>query len=69
MGGQTICLHAIPARMSCNDVLARVREEVLKEYMNLHHNRGLQGGERGVHVVGEGSGREAVPGPRAKRMR
>ena len=60
VGGQTIRLQAIPARMSCNDVLEWVGEEVLKEYKNLHHTRGLQGGDRNVNFVGEGSGREAA---------
>ena len=35
VGGQTIRLQAIPAQMSCHDVLDRVGEEVLKEYKNL----------------------------------
>ena len=30
-------------------------EEVLKEYKNLSHHRGLQGGARGVPHVGAGS--------------
>ena len=32
VGGQIICLQAIPAQMSCNDVLEWAAEEVLKEY-------------------------------------
>ena len=60
VGGQTIRLQAIPARMSCDYVLEWVREEVLKEYKNLHHTRGLQGGDRNVNFLGEGSGEEAA---------
>ena len=48
--GHTIRLQAIPARMSCDDVLEWVGEEVLKEYKNHHHNRGWQGqNDEGVH--------------------
>ena len=36
VGGQTIRLQAIPARMGCDKILDRVGEEVLKEYQNLH---------------------------------
>ena len=49
--------------MKCSDVLELVREEVLKEYKNLAHNRRLQGGDRSVHQVGEGSDGEAVMDP------
>ena len=64
MGGQTICLQAVPARMSCDDVLEWVGEEVLKEYKNLHHNRGLLGhSDRGVHSIGEEFGEEAAMDP------
>ena len=52
--------RGIPARMTCVDVLEWVREGVLKEYKNLHHNPGFQGGERSVHYVGEESGEEAA---------
>ena len=41
VGGQTICSQAVPALMSCNDVLEWVKEDVLKEYKNLAHNRGF----------------------------
>ena len=60
VGGQTIRLQAIPARMSCDDVLEWVGEEVLKEYRNLHHTRGLRPGDRDVNYVGEWSGGEAA---------
>ena len=60
VGGQTICLQAIPARMSCDEILEWVGEEVLKEYRNLHHTRGLRPGDRDVNYVGEGSGGEAA---------
>ena len=63
VGGQTICLQGISARMSCKDVLEWVGEEVLKEYNNLHHTRGLQGGDRNVNFLGEGSGKEAAMDP------
>ena len=38
VSGQTIRLQAIPARMSCDEILEWVGEEVLKEYRNLHPN-------------------------------
>ena len=63
MGGQTLCLQAIPARMTCKEVLEWVGEEVLKEYRNLHHTRGLKAGDRDVNYVGEGSGREPAMDP------
>ena len=52
VGGQTICLQAIPAPMTCDDPLEWFGEVVLKEYKNVARNRGLQGGDRGVHCVG-----------------
>ena len=59
VGGQTIRPQAIPARMSCDDVREWVKEEVLKEYKNPQHNRGLQGhGDRGVCYVCDGRRRE-----------
>ena len=63
VGGQTIRLQAIPARMSCDEILELVGEEVLKEYRNLHHTRGLRPGDRDVNYVGEGSGGEAAMDP------
>ena len=63
VGGQTIRLQAIPARMSCDEILQWVGEEVLKEYRNLHHTRGLRPGDRDVNYVGEGSGGEAAMDP------
>ena len=62
-GGQTICLQAIPARMSCDKVLECFGEEVLNKYQNLHHTRGLRPGDRDVNYVGEGSGGEAAIDP------
>ena len=38
-------------------------EEVLKEYRNLHHTRGLRPGNRDVNYVGEGPGGEAAMDP------
>ena len=61
--GQTIRLQAIPARMSCDEILEWVGEEVLKEYRNLHHTRGLRPGDRDVNYVGEGPGTEAAMDP------
>ena len=46
VGGQTLRLQAIPARMTCDEVVEWVGEEVLKEYRNLHHTRGLKAGDR-----------------------
>ena len=63
VSGQTICLQAIPARMSCDEILEWVGEEVVKEYRNLHHTRGLRPGDRNVNYVGEGSGGEAAMNP------
>ena len=63
VGGQTLRLQAIPARMTCDEVLEWVGEEVLKEYRNLHHTRGLKAGERDVNYVGEGSGGESALDP------
>ena len=61
--GQTIRLQAIPARMSCDEILEWVGEEVLKEYRNLHHTRGLRPRDRDVNYVGEGPGGEAAMDP------
>ena len=63
VSGQTIRLQAIPARMSCDEILEWVGEEVLKEYRNLHHTRGLSPGNRDVNYVGEGRGAEATMDP------
>ena len=63
VSGQTIRLQAIPARMSCDEILEWVGEEVLKDYRNLHHTRGLRPGDHDVNYVGEGSGGEAAMNP------
>ena len=63
VSGQTIRLQAIPAGMSCDEILEWVGEEVLKEYRNLHHTRGLRPGDRDVNYVGEGPGGEAAMDP------
>ena len=63
VSGQTICLQAILARMSCDEIVEWVGEEVLKEYRNLHHTRRLRPGDRDVNYVGEGSGGEAAIDP------
>ena len=63
VAGQTIRLQAIPARMSCDEVLEWVGEEVLKEYGILHHTHGLRPGDRDVNYVGKGSGGEAAMDP------
>ena len=63
VGNQTLRLQAIPARMTRDEVLEWVRGEVLKEYRNLHHTRGLEAGDRGVNYVGEGSGDESAMDP------
>ena len=63
VGGQPIRLQAIPAGMSCDDVLEWVGEEPLKEYRRLHHTRGLRPGDGDVNYVGEGSGGEAAMDP------
>ena len=63
VSGQTIRLQAIPARMSCDEILEWVGEEVLKDYRNLHNTRGLRPGDRDVNYVGEGPGGEAAMDP------
>ena len=63
LSGQTIRLQAIPARMSCDEILEWVGEEVLKEYRNLHHTRGLRPGDRDVNYVGDRPGGEAAMDP------
>ena len=63
VGGQTIRLQAIPVRMTWDEVLVWVGEEVLKEYRNLHHTRGLKAGDRDVNYVGEGSGGKSAMDP------
>ena len=63
VSGRTIRLQAIPARMSCDEILEWVGEEVLKEYRNLHHTRGLRPGDRDVNYVGKGPGGEAAMDP------
>ena len=63
VGGQPMSLQAIPARMSCDEVLEWVGEEVLKDYRNLHHTRGLRPDDHDVNYVGEGSGGEAAMDP------
>ena len=63
VGSKPLRLQAIPARMTCDEVLEWVGEEVLKEYRNLHHTRGLRAGDRDVNYVGEGSGGEAAMDP------
>ena len=63
MGGQTLCLQAIPVRMTCDEVLEWVGEEVPKEYRNLHHTRGLKAGDRDVNYVGKGSGGKSAMDP------
>ena len=63
LSGQTIRLQAIPARISCDEILEWVGEEVLKEYRNLHHTRGLRPGDRDVNYVGEEPGGEAAMDP------
>ena len=63
MSSQTICLQAILALMSCNEIPEWVGEEVLKEYQNLNHTRRLRPGDREVNYVREGSGGEAAMNP------
>ena len=63
LGGQTICLQAIPARMTCDEVPEWVGEEVLKEYRNLHHTLGSRPGDRDPNYVVEGSGGEGAMDP------
>ena len=63
LSGKTIRLQAIPARMSCDEILEWVGEEVPKEYRKLHHTRGLMPGARDVNYVGEAPGGEAAMDP------
>ena len=48
VSGQTFCMQAVPARMSCDVLLEWVGEQVPQKYKNLAHNRGLQAGDRSV---------------------
>ena len=63
VGGQTLRLQAIPARMNCDEVLEWVGEEVLKEYRNLHHTRGLKAGDRDVNYFWRRVGQGICQGP------
>ena len=63
VSGQTICLQAIPAPMSCDEILDWFGDKVLKEYRNLHHTRWLRPGDRDVNYVGEGPGGKAAMDP------
>ena len=63
VGGQTIRLQAIRVPISCDEILEWVGEEVIKEYLNLHHTRGLRPGDRDVNYVGKGSDGEAAMHP------
>ena len=63
VGGDTLRPQAILARLTCDEVLDWVGEEVLKGYRNLHHTRGLKAGDRDVNYVGEGSGGEGAMDP------
>ena len=63
LSGQTIRLQAIPARMRCDEILEWVGEEVLKEYRNLHHTRGLRPGDRDANYIGDRPGGEAAMDP------
>ena len=63
VSGQNIRLQAILARMSCDEILEWVGEEVLKEYQNLQHTRGSRPGDRDVKYVGERPGGEAAMDP------
>ena len=63
VGGQTRRLQTILARMTCDEVLEWVGEEMLKEYRNLRHTCWLKAGERDVNYVGEGSGGQSAMDP------
>ena len=63
VGGQTLRLQAIPARITCDEVLEWVGKEVLKDYRNLHHTRGLKAGDRDVNYVGKGLGGKSAMDP------
>ena len=58
----SVCRPSL-ARRTCDEVLEWVGEEVLKEYRNLNHTRGLKAGDRDVNHVGEGSGGESAMDP------
>ena len=69
LSGQTIRLQPIPARMSCDEILEWVGEEVLKEYRNLQHTRGLRPGDRDVNYRWRGTWRGSCHGPSGSRRR
>ena len=63
VGGQTISLQSFSARMSSDDLLEWLGEEVLKDYKNLAQKSTLQGGICSFHQVPTGSDGEAVTDP------
>ena len=57
----TVPLKAIRAQMSCDHMLEWVSKKLLKEYKNLHQNRGLQWhADCSFHYVGNSSGGESA---------
>ena len=69
LSGQTIRLQPIPARISCDEILEWVGEEVLKEYRNLHHTRGLRPGGPRRQLRWRGTWRGICHGPSGSRRR
>ena len=69
LSGQTIRLQPIPARMSCDEILEWVGEEVLKEYRNLHHTRGFEARRPRCQLRWRGTWRGGCHGPSGSRRR
>ena len=69
LSGQTIRLQPIPARMSCDEILEWVGEEVLKEYRNLHHTRGVEARRPRRQLRWRGAWRGICHGPSGSRRR
>ena len=69
LSGQTIRLQAIPARMSCDEILEWVGEEVLKEYRNLHHTPRVEARRPRRQLRWRGTWRGSCHGPSGSRRR
>ena len=69
LSGQTIRLQAIPARMSCDEILECIGEEVLKEYRNFHHGRRLGARRPRRQLRWRGTWRGSCHGPSRSRWR
>ena len=67
VSGQTLRLQAIPARMSCDEILEWVGEEVLKEYRNLHQTPRVEARRPRRQLRWRGAWRGSCHGPSGSR--